>query len=228
MAKSKLNVPNYAVLDFETSGLSQDKSKANSEVVAITQVAVIILNGSDLSEMDRYSSYILPYDTKLEYQDGAAKFTGITKDKLWEEGKDLKTVFKEFSDKLNEHKHSNIHKSILVGQNVTFDVDFLLDGYRRIKMDISKYFKCTNMGGIQIPRYIDTMDLGFLSNPSGKHNMAALCDYYGIDYIDGHDAMNDVMITSDVFRAQVERLRSSNILGEQTEVENVRQSFEWM
>lgn len=226
---NNLKLPNYAVIDFETSGISQSDSTPSSKVVSMTQVAMILLDGDDLSELARYESYILPYDTKLEWQEKAEQITGITKDKLWEEGKDLKTVFKELSNILQEHKKSNILKSTVVGQNIAFDVDFLIDGYQRCGLDITKSFKCHNLWGTQVPRFIDVLDDGRLSNPKGKHTLFALCDLYGVDYIDGHDAMNDVMITADIFRAITQRLRSSSeLIGEQTEVDDVRQTFEWM
>jgi DNA polymerase III alpha subunit (gram-positive type) len=67
-----------------------------------------------------------------------------------------------------------------------------------------------------------------ITETTTKYNLAACCERAGIEMIDGHRAMNDVMPTTDLLRYFITRLRSNS---EVTVNDGVaiahRQTFEW-
>lgn len=224
MAYSRL--PNYIVLDFETSGLDKTNKVSNSHLCAITQVAMILVDGENFQELERYQAYILPYDSKLEYQAGAEKVTGINKQFLYDNGKVLKDVFKDITALVTKH-NKGMWKTVVVGQNIMFDADFLMFAHRWSKIDIAKVYHCSLNDGVQHPRYIDVMDLAKLSTQTANsYNLASICSMLGLDYADGHDAMNDVVMTLDVFRAYMGRLKNIASTSEE-EIDSVRAQFEF-
>lgn len=221
-------IPTYTILDFETSGYDPSEKKSSSHKVMITQVACVVVSGDKLEELDRYESYVLPYDSKLEWQEGAEKITGITKQMLYDKGKHIKAVFKEMSELISKHSTNN-QKTTLVGQNIPFDIDFLVRGYEIAGGDIYKTWNCTTINGMPIPQFIDLMDLAKLDVQSLKsYNLESICEHYGVEYLDGHDAMNDVLITLEAFKAIVHKLRNNEAGVGSVKQESPRKTFEFI
>jgi DNA polymerase III epsilon subunit-like protein len=220
-------LPNYIVLDFETSGFDKSNKMSNSHLCAITQVAMVLIDGKSFQELERYQAYILPYDSKHEYQEGAEKVTGINKQFLYDKGVVLKDAIEDISSLVKKH-NDGMWKTIVVGQNIIFDIDFLVYAYRWAKVDMSKVFYCQLIDGVHKPKYIDVMDMAKLSTQTANsYNLASICGMLELDYADGHDAMNDVLMTLDAFRAFMGRLKNSSSVAEEDAVEGVRKQFEF-
>jgi len=225
-------IPNLVFLDFETSGLaskSDDVSKrklSDPKVVAVTQISFLIVDGVKFEEKAKFNNYIYPYDKTLEYQVGALEFTGISVQKLYDKGITLQDAVKGMAKILmdsGEGRYSNI----LVGQNILFDIDFLHDIFKRTRTNLKKCFYGAEIGGVFIPDYLDTINQSKMAFPEAKsHSMRAICENVEVDYVDGHDSWNDVLITLDVFKALVGRIRSKGGGEEGGEILRNRDSFE--
>jgi DNA polymerase III alpha subunit (gram-positive type) len=227
MAKYNL-IPNYCILDFETSGLAPNNAKySSSSITAITQVAFILVDGREFKELARYQSYVAPYDLALEYQKKAEEISGISKAYVEKNGESLEKVVNDISQIIDTYNHGFI-KTVIIGKNILFDIDYLCDIYRRRKSDISKFFNCTKILGVDIPRHIDIMDLSKLSDTSFiNYKLGALCKAHDIDYVDAHDAMNDIQFTLELFKKLIGKLQDSGNLFEGQAIESVRTRFEF-
>jgi len=195
---------NYIVYDFETGGL-------NPKVNAVTEVAMISIDGEKLEEIDRYTTFIQPYGD-LGYDQRALDITGITMDMI-NSGKDAKTVVKEMSDFIVNTGKGRGKKPILCGHKiVTFDNLFAEVLFKTHRKDFYSL--------INNEVYIDTMWWSRMRSPidedeHGKHALSAACNRAGIELTDGHRAMNDTASNSLLV---VEYLKSLRGAGGATEI----------
>lgn len=235
MARDPKKINSYVVIDFETSGLDKDDG-LHAQKYAATEFAGLAINGVTLEEILRYDDMIKPYDIGLIYDEEAAKFTGINKDMCERDGillKDLVANICQLFTEANLH-NSRTAKPILVGHNWDFDKGFLQDIFRRAKVDLSKYVDGDKDAyGNFIPHGIDTMDLAKacwaeVTDTTTKYRLNNCCERAGIDVVDGHHAMNDVIPTADLLRFFISRLRSGIAVSVQSGNLPVhRQTFEW-
>lgn len=189
---------NYCVLDCETGGLSPLKNP-------ITQFAAVILDGSSLKEIDRWETYIKPYDnlviekqalqaTMVSMSDinaGISKKEFVETAKLWFKSHQAKTKIAEMG------------RLVMVGHNVTFDRGFLDAAFRSDGWSCDDYF---------YPNSVDTFPLAKLTwgiKGDEKLNLTACTGYAKIKLTDAHGAMNDVEATANLLRWMVKRLRSA-------------------
>lgn len=173
------------VLDFETGGL--DCTKA-----ACTQIAVQAVRLDTLEVMERYASYIAPYNRQevgtakrkvlrprreieqqdagipMDYDVAALEYSGITMEMLKSRGLPLQEVAAEviaIARRAALSKGAQC-KPVLIGQNITFDIGFLqqMMAYTGMQKEFSQVFAgTTDFFGKFQPHYIDTIDLGRLS-----------------------------------------------------------------
>ena len=187
----------YIVCDCETGGLSSDKNP-------ITQYAAVILDGCTLKEKDRYETFVKPYnDLKIEKQ--ALEHTMVTMSDI-NGGIKLDVFCKTITEWWESHrancKFRDIGRLIIVGHNITFDIDF-----------INYALHLSNMGDIYdyiMPNFIDTYAIGKMMwgvNNIEKLTLSSCCDKANIKLTDAHGAMNDVEATADLFRFFVKKLR---------------------
>lgn len=243
MKVKKNNVNSYIVLDFETGGLSnfsQDPSRRrlpHPQVVPITEVALIVLDGVNLTELVRYDNLIQPYDESLEYQSGARELNGITKEMCIKDGipleeavKDMCTAFEE--DGIRAVNGSKFYKPVIVAHNAGFENMFIKDIFSRCKVDLSKHI----YGDVLHNGEFTTVptDTVILCKMAWGHNtlinykLPTCLEHAGIDQADGHRAMSDVAATIQLFRQLVGRMRSGkeSTLGIEAR-DNVREKFEF-
>lgn len=171
----------YCVIDIETTGLSPDFDS----IIEVS--AVKFSNGR---EVDHFTSLIKPEDT---YDDGSyidefiEELTGITNEML-SSAPDSLTVFKQFKAFLGDN--------ILIGHNVSFDINFLYDNFMNY---LSEPFAND---------FVDTMRFSRMLHPEERHHrLKDLSERYGIDYSGAHRALADCYLT----QACLERL-SAEIL----------------
>jgi len=208
---------NYLVIDFETGGFDYN-------TCAITQVALIILEGKSLIQLNEYNSYITPYDK--EYEQGALTATNISLDKLKKEGKDAKIVAKELEAILSRYaSRSNKDKLIWVGHNPLFDIGFFNVFMKQFsKQSIDKYFTGKPFDNFFIPDNIDTILLARIAferetMSSASYKLQSVCERLGVELTDAHDAMNDTVATKNVFNIFANKLKEKVINKDKTLIE---------
>lgn len=173
------------VLDFETGGL--DCTKAAS-----TQIAVHSVRLDTWEVLERYASYIAPYNRQetgtprrkvlrsrreieqeevgvlMGYDPAALEYSGITMEMLRSRGLSLEEVATEvlaIAQRAALSKGPQC-KPILLGQNITFDIGFLQQMmiYSGRQKEFAQSFSgTTDFHGNFYPHYLDTIDLGRLA-----------------------------------------------------------------
>lgn len=198
----------YVVIDFETGGVDKKKS-------AITEIAMCVITGDDLQEVDRYEALVIPYGK--EYHPKAIEVTGLTLEKLEAEGKPFDQVCKEvtaFLEKANVHKSKTGYKPIIVAHNALFEVGFLQHLQNEGGVPIDKLLHGQeDYYGNFIPSTIDTMHLAkflWAANVRQKqYTLEAVMERAGIPLIDAHRAMNDVLPSTDFMKWVIKMMRSA-------------------
>lgn len=229
LAPQKINP--IIIFDWETGGLDCTKNP-------VTELAMIVLNGVTLEEILRYDDMIKPYNDNLVYQQEALDHSGITMVDLnnkgitiHELGENLLTVFKE----------ANIHGSktarpILVAHNADFDRGFLQAVCKELKLDISKLVDGEfDPWGNFVPHVIDSVDWAkrleaTRTDHTTKFKLGHCCQRAGVEYIDGHRAINDCTSLADLFRYYSARLSSGSsevTVSDGRAIAAHRQVFEW-
>ena len=186
---------NYLVLDCETGGLKPENNP-------ITQVAFIVIN-DNLKEIDRYETFISPYDN-LKIEQAALDATGL---KIADINNGLKkeVAQKQISDFIMKHQPTShpSTKPIVVGHNVQFDIGFLKRLFNGYKYEFSDLVS---------PTSIDTQVLTKMRNPlRAKLNLASCCEDIGVKLDDAHKAMNDTYATSLMFINLIRAIRNTEI-----------------
>ena len=187
----------YLVHDCETGGLDFTKNP-------ITQYACVILDPFTLKEVDRYETFVKPYDD-LVIEKQALEHTmvsmsdiknGITRKKLYET---LKTLYTNYQAK---GKYKDANRIVSVGHNVTFDHGFIDYVFQSQGDSMWNYFH---------PTFVDTLVLAKLVwglTGDEKLNLTACSERAKIKLSDAHGAMNDVEATADLLRYFAKKLRS--------------------
>lgn len=177
----------YAVMDSETGGL---RCREHS----ILSLAMMILD-DNLSEVDRT-------EVKLKPDDGIYRVTGramaVNKIDLIEHDRTARRYSEVRPDLLHyiDHfKQQGSEKLIVVGHNVPFDLGFVHEHL----MPEEEWLKHCSF------QYIDTMRIAhFLTRcgvlKTGALSLGALCTALGIEHVDAHTCMGDVVSTAAVLR----------------------------
>lgn len=221
-------------LDFETGGL-------DCRDCACTQIALQAIRLDTWETLERYAAYVSPYRQKeagqiirkvlrtrqelkqedgglMKYEAAALNYSGITMERLYAQGIDLKAVAASTLDfaKRNTIGKGQQCKPVLIGQNIPFDIGFLqqIMNYAGLVNDFEKVFAGTKdyYGNFQ-PYYIDTIFLGrlaFAHDPEmTSYKLELMAARLGVELDDAHDAAADVMATLDVAGAYAGRLRNA-------------------
>ena len=211
---SNPRVGNFLICDFETGGFKAKKNLA-------LEFAGIWVESTDFKEIARYESLILPYSDDLTIDPKALEANGIKLEDIAELGLDVIEVVKkiiEFTELSNKGKMRG-KKTILIGQNIPFDIQFLQQIFKHCKQDLSKYFEGADdfYGNFQ-PYYMDTSHLGRLKYATDElktaFSLGNLCSYEQVDIIEAHRAMNDVEATKELFIKYALQLREGTGSGE--------------
>lgn len=231
MPRAPKKINSFVCIDFETGGLKHEKNP-------VTEFAGLAINGVTLQEIIRYDNIVKPYDNSLVYEPAATKIHGLSKERCEKEGVRLSQIV---SDACVLFEEANLYntktaKPILVAHNPGFDVPFLQDIFKRAKVDLSKYIAgYFDIHGHFQPEALDTTIMskqcwGEVTDLDTKFNLKACCEKAGVDFVDAHRAMTDVVATTDLFRYLITRMRSSGgqvIIDEGGQIETHRQTFEW-
>jgi DNA polymerase III alpha subunit (gram-positive type) len=208
---------NFLIMDFETGGLSPRKNPA-------TEFAGVWVESSDLSTIASYETLIKPYDNNLMYEKEALNLTGLSIERMVDEGQDVKMVVETIvknSELANKDKQRG-KKLIVVGHNIQFDIGFLQQIFKYAKVDMSKYFSGDKdyFGNFQ-PSYLDTLNISRAKFANQEDvvqfNLDAVCVLEDVDLVDAHRAMNDVLATKEVLLKYLQSLRSGGQGSEDSE-----------
>lgn len=130
----------------------------------------------DKKIVDEYSELINPHEPIPYF---IRNLTGIT-DEMVYDAPELDEVLIKFKEFLKD--------DIIVGHNVNFDVDFLYDNFMNVLDE-----PLTN-------DFVDTLRISRKLLPELEHHkLDNLTDYYGIKARDKHRALNDCILTNDVY-----------------------------
>ena len=188
---------NYIVYDCETGGLKCEEHP-------ITQFACSILDFKTLKEIDRWETFIKPYNglkiTPESLKRTQVSMTDVNNGILVEQFNKTLMAFLQQHNAIS--KNSERGRLIPVGHNVTFDNNFI-----SYALALDKF----NFYDGVFEDAIDTEKLAHLAwNLTGeeKINLGACCSYAGIKLTDAHGAANDVAATSELLRYFMKKMRS--------------------
>ena len=189
----------YKIYDCETGGLDFNKNP-------ITQYACIILDPKTLKEVDRWETFVKPYNN-LVIEEEALRHTMVSMSDV-NSGINLKRFVKTSRDfdKMHQVKgaKNDAGRLVPVGHNIPFDNGFLSYAY---KLEGEDYFEFV------YPNFIDTFPLAKMAwgiKGDEKINLSACCDYAKIKITDAHGAMNDVEATTDLLKYFIKKFRAKN------------------
>lgn len=211
----------YIVTDVETGHFTPDKG-------LLTQIAFIVIDGFTLEELYTYNRYIYPYDENLIISKEASKLTGITKEKLYAEGKPLRNVLDEVCNIWKGFKRS-YYLPALVTHNGTFDTMFLEDVFNRIYGVNSGKGGVNKMYDFVLKTGFDTMLLArqkYIDNELSNFKLETIGEYIGSFNSSAHDALADIRQTADLFRHFIKCLRNES-QSEKIEVEAPKMNFQF-
>ena len=193
------------VTDVETGGLPSKLKKAATLEVALTEIAFVVIDNVSLEIIDQSSFLFKPYSKDLIYDPEAAKVSGISLSMLEEKGIPMEKAFSDI-DKFLSRYIKGRNKPYLCGHNVqNFDLEFIVNLFELNKKDISKYFDDFILDTLWLSR------LAIVENP--KFNLAACCEYYGIEHVQAHRALTDTTVTAKLLIEILKRMRSQSVEG---------------
>ena len=142
------------------------------EIVEISAIKV-----RDKKEINTFSELI---KTKNEIGYFTTRLTGITNQMVQRDGKDLINVLKAFQKFLGN--------DIIVGHNVNFDINFIYDSMYK------------NMNEYLTNDFVDTLRISRKVLPNLRHHkLDNLIDYFNLVKRDEHRALNDCVLTNQVY-----------------------------
>ena len=169
----------FAVVDFETTGL-------NPETDRIVQLAAVIVNGEG-HIVDSFDTIVKP-ESPAEYQHGAEHIHGISAEQVCS-GMPLRQAL--------EQLWSISAGNVFTAHNASFDLGFLHAESERVGIE----------GQVEI--HIDTLELSRRTagtDTTRRHNLFALCEHYGIERDQVHDAKSDATATAQLLMHLIKEL----------------------
>ncbi len=223
-------INSFVIIDFETGGLDCTKNP-------VMEFAGLAIHGTTLEKIVAYDNLVKPYDPKLYYDPNALRANGLTVDKCIKEGVSLTELVDDICDLCME---ANVYKSktakpILIAHNGDFDKNFFIEIFRRTKKDMSQYLAGTfdPFGNFQ-PKMIDSIDWAKscwapITDTQSNFKLGTCCSKAGVEVVDAHRAMNDVIPLTDLWRYFQTRLRSntSEVTITDGKASVIRQTFQW-
>lgn len=199
---------NYIVHDVETGGTNKRKNP-------ITQYACIVLDFKTLKEIDRFETYIRPYNN-LVIEKEALEHTmvsmadirrGITVENF------VEVLFEFYKMHQAKGKFKDANRLVPVGHNIVFDNGFLSVACELCGKDYYEYIH---------ENFIDTMPLAKMTwglEGNEKIRLSDCVERANLRITDAHGAMNDVEANADLFRWFIKKLRSKKGAAETAEQE---------
>lgn len=204
---------NYIVFDVETGGFDYLAHP-------ITQIALITIDSKTLEELDRFETYIKPYNDLVITKE-ALGVTGLRMSDInngLSAKESVNILSKYFKKSMPNSRPEN--RPVMIGHNVQFDLGFLFYLFESCGKDVHSSIGETS---------ICTMALAKQALPDASSlKLKSVCESIGVKLNDAHKAMNDTIATAEVFRYFTNRLRSSSgSFKADTEVKKSRLKFQF-
>lgn len=195
----KTSVKYICVADTETGGLPDSNKKAFDDI-ALSEVAMVVIDCEELKIVDEYSATIAPYKEGLIYDPKAVEVNGLSKKILEESGSQLKDVYKTIKSYLTKYKNPR-QKAILCGHNFTgFDMPFFENMFTYFNENIYDFVKWVE----------DTQKLAYFSMlESENYKLSTCCLKYGIDLQEAHRALADTRANALLMIEFIKNMRGS-------------------
>jgi DNA polymerase III epsilon subunit family exonuclease len=176
MIRKRIHKGNSLVEDIDDyTVLDIETTSLDSYHGEILEISAIKVRNK--KEVDYFSELI---KTNNEIGYFTTRLTGITNEMVEQDGKDLIYVLQEFQKLLGN--------DIIIGHNVNFDIDFIYDS---MEDNLNEYLS---------NNYIDTLRLSRKVLPQLKHHkLDNLIDYFELEKRDEHRALNDCILTNQVY-----------------------------
>ncbi len=173
------NIPNLK--DFDLAFVDAEMTGRHFDC-ELTEIAVIRASSFNFSVLDEWETKIKPRQLE-NAEEEALRITGYN-EKDWANAPDGETALKTFLEKAD--------KTILVGQNINFDLLFIYKALARYDLKPTFWYKS-----------LDTFTLGWqkLRNEPNTRNLSLreMASYFGISQERPHSAMDDARVAYEVF-----------------------------
>jgi len=173
------NKPNFrnfdlAFIDTETTGVGFN--------CQLTEIAVIRVSAFNFFVLEEWETKIKPYSLEFA-EDEALKITHYN-EKDWENALDEETALKIFLQK--------VEKTILVGQNISFDLFFIYKALARYNLAPTFWYKSLDTFSLAWQKLRNNSDVKYLS-------LSEMASYFGINQEKPHSALDDARTAYKVF-----------------------------
>lgn len=160
----------FAVVDCETTGFKPETNR-------IVQLAAIVINGEGVL-VDSFDTIVRP-ESPAEYTHGAEHIHGISEQQV-AAGMPLTEALQKLWD-ITKNTTFTAH-------NAQFDIGFLHAESERVGLDH------------RVDAHLDTLLLSRLTDVerSRRHSLEALCEHYGIELTNSHEARADATATAEL------------------------------
>jgi DNA polymerase III epsilon subunit family exonuclease len=167
---SSMRDVSFAVVDVETTGIDPETDR-------VIQVAAIVINGEG-EIVESFDTVVRP-ENPAQYTHGAEHVHGISMEQV-SQGMPLR----EALEKVWTISEGNV----FTAHNAMFDISFLHAESARVGLEN------------KIDTYVDTLALARRTDQerTRKHSLHALCEHYGINHENAHEAKSDATATAEL------------------------------
>ncbi len=168
----------FAVVDVETTGLDPESDR-------ILQVAAVVVDSTGRI-VEEFDTVVKP-EFPDEYEHGGEEIHQIARETV-EKGMPLSAAL--------ENVMSVVDGRLFTAHNAMFDLGFLRAESRRVGREWT------------ISQYVDTLELSRRTDSSGdrRHNLEALCKYYGVSRERAHEAVADARAAASILVRLIDEL----------------------
>lgn len=201
--------------DVETGGLDPTKAP-------IVQIALLGFRIDNFKEITRFKTCVQGYNN-LEYHPAAMDYHQIGFDRI-KAGMTIQEMVKcvILHCKACNIKGGATTKPILLGHNVQFDIGFLDYAFKFCGEELFKYVEKASLDTMWLSRMRWNHEI---SEGTGHYKLETCCARAEVVLPDAHDAMNDVIATTELFKHLTSGMRSNSGLIERTAESRTRDTF---
>lgn len=205
----------YIILDCETGGLDEASNP-------ITQVACLVLDSVTLKELQRFETYVKPYNGLVITKEALAASLVTMAD--INNGLPIDKVVKVLSELFKMYSKPKGGTPILIGHNIGFDLKFLDYAFNLQSMNLYSF-----INRVSLDTMADAKRLWLTADNKDDKSVTLTncCKRADIVLKDAHGAMNDVVATTKLWLWFTERMRGGSVEVKEGEAEVKQKSREF-